>query len=82
MIKLNMGSVVDKESIQVSDSFTKDAISESRWRPGYATISGKLVSVERWKTLGGFEYRIGESILKAESIEAWYPSEYISWRDD
>ena len=82
MIKLNIGIVIDPEAIEVSDSFLKNAISESRWRPGYATMQGRRVPVERFSMLGDFEYRIGDSIISNASIEAWYPSEWMEWRDN
>lgn len=82
MITLKIGTVIDSESQEISDSVSKEAISQSRWRPGYATINSKQIAVEKLIYLGEFEYRIGENILDNNCIEAWLPSEYMQWRDD
>ena len=67
---------------EVSDEFIKEAHSQSRWQPGVALIEHKKVNAERYRILGGYEYRVQGFEVDAETIQAFNPSEFFSWRDD
>ena len=74
-------TVTDGNSVGADEQLIKDSISETRWRIGIGIVNGNQLSIDRKKTLTGFEYRYNGQIVNLSNLECWNPTEYIDWRD-
>lgn len=79
-IILSIGVARDARSIEAGDDVMKQAATESRWRPGIATIGDRRINASRAKTIDGYQYKIGEQVLGSDP-DAFLPTEFINWRD-
>lgn len=79
-IILSIGTVRDAASIDVDDSILKQAMAESRWRPGIAMIGERKVNASRAKVIDGYQYKIGDQVL-GNPPDVFLPTEFMDWRD-
>ncbi len=75
---LNLGLTLEA-GVKVCPDHLLEIPNEAYWRQGIGGIGGREFNICRRKSLGEFEYRLGESIILAP--EYWNASEYMEWRD-